>query len=175
MATSSRCNGVAKSNGSRVLTRVDAEAEPAKPVAKPKDPAPKDPIVTKPKDPPAKIVIPPAAKPGETVRFVIVPYGLNIVSIDDVKGGKLKDINPAGPAGGEAKIAELGLKLKEIKSQPEGLKFEKGLYFTYSTFCKKDGKSAVGPTIHTEKPIPECDLTDWKYLGEGVARISSLR
>jgi hypothetical protein len=159
---------VAKSNGSRVLTRMDGEPEPAKPVAKPKEPAPKDPIVAKPKDPPAKVVVPPAAKPGETVRFVIVPADLVILSIDDVKGGKLKDFSAAGPPGGDSKIAELALKMKEFKSQPEGLNLSKGPFFTYSTFCTKNGKSAIGPMIHTEKPIPEGDLTNWKYLGEGV-------
>jgi len=157
---------VAKSSGSRTLSRVSADSDPGKTVAK-KDP-PKDPpgTTTKPKDPPVKVVVPAKAKIGDTVRVLVVPVGNGILSLEEIQT-KLKHIHSADIPNPE-KMVEMALNLKDIKKQPDGVTLTKGLYYTSATFCEKDGKNSTGPTVFCEKPLPECELSNWKYVGEGV-------
>jgi hypothetical protein len=114
------------------------------------------------------IALPPAAKPGQRVRFIMIPLGTTpLATIDDMRDGKLTEVTTqmaiAYQSGGD-----LSLELSQVSEQPQGLDLAAGKYYCVTTFVRKEKDQLPGPILYAAQPLPEGKLADVKLLGQAV-------
>src|SRR5207253_2643984 len=102
---------------------------------------------------PTPVKLPPAAKVGAKVRFVMVTLGTTpLATIADFQEGKLDEIATTIPVAYGSGV-DVSLQVQKIASQPDALALKTGTYYCVSTFVRKDKKQLPGPVLFATQPL----------------------
>lgn len=153
-ATAAPAESPAEPRTKRTITTTDPRKRAIIPGNEPKEPTP--------------IALPPAAKVGERMRFVMIPLGTTpLATIDDMKDGKFSEI-ATQMAIAYASGVEMSLVLSKVSEQPSSLDLKPGKYYCVTTFVRKEKGELPGPLLYAAQPLPEGKLVEVKLLGKAV-------